>query len=128
MSKTLHEQQMMMFTKSNAPKCVLKYVKKGNHLPSEAQVKMFDLDDFTKIVEEYIKSHFLCYKAEERMIERAGDGLFKKYIQRYSLSTEAQIKMIELRKCNFIETYIQYYPLCSKAAEKWENFKKMDKK
>lgn len=119
---------MMMFTKSNAHKCVLKHVKQGNYLSSEAQVKMFDLDGFTKIVEEYIKSHFLCYEAEERLIERADDDLFKKYIQRYSLSTEAQIKMIELRKSNFIETYIQHYPLCSKAAEKWENFKKMDKK
>ena len=111
-------EQMAMFEKADARRCVLRYVNEGNSLCDEAEVAMLGLKDFLEVYRTYIRNYSLCSVAQLKLFELPNaKELLKEYIeQNYPLCESSQAKMLGLFDAEeLINIYVEKHALSPKA-------------
>jgi hypothetical protein len=111
MKKLNKEQQLELFNEVDAPQRVLNYVKKGNFLYREAQLKMLDLPNVVELVRLYVQNYSLCEEAQLKLFEiTSAKEVFKVCIHRCLLCEKAELRMFEVKDAEyFVKMYIQDY-------------------
>ena len=118
--KTISE-QLAMFNEPDACKQVLDYIRSGNDLSEDAQVKVFELEEAVDIVKCLVRRY--CSRCSRAQVPMMGHKdvveLVKWYTDMFSLTQKAELLMFEHEKVvELVEVYVINNPLSDDAHSK----------
>ena len=118
--KTVSE-QLAMFNEPDACAQILAYIRSGDDLSEDAQVKIFELEEAVDIIKCLVRRyHSLCGRAQVAMMgHKDVVELVKWYTDMFSLTREAELLMFEHEKVvELVEVYVINNPLRDEAYSK----------